>query len=85
MMSTLLCKIMFQEQKLENCFANSVGRRSHKPKRREKIKWYLSWGGGVGEETWGEKGKKEIKNDTSIGGNGKEKTENMKIKNDTFP
>ncbi len=32
-----------------------------------------------GEETWGEKGKKEIKNDTSIGGNGKEKTEEIKI------
>ncbi len=38
-----------------------------------------------GEETRREKGKKEIKIDTSIGGNGKEKTENMKIKNDTFP
>jgi hypothetical protein len=29
--------------------------------------------------------KKKIKNDTSIGGNGKEKIEKMKIKNDTFP
>ncbi len=28
-----------------------------------------------GKETRGEEGKKEIKNDTSIGGNGKEKTE----------
>jgi hypothetical protein len=60
---------MFQEQKLENFFANSVGQRSHKPKRREKLNdTYLG-----GKETRGEKGKKEIKNDTSIGGSGKEK------------
>ncbi len=79
-MSTLLCKIMFQEQNLAT-FLPIVWDEDPTNKKEER-KLHDTYLGG--QETLGEKGKREIKNDTSIGGNGKEKTEKMKIKNDTF-